>query len=46
MIKSTRKLTRFKYAATLPASAGGSTNPSNLPPNVNIGNLPRASATR
>jgi hypothetical protein len=104
MIKSTRKLTRFKYAATLvgalavvalppatahalpvnnnegggctytdndgydvpidegqdvfvdgkivscrggtivvttaPASAGGSTKPSNLPPTVNIGNLP------
>ena len=63
MIKSIRKLTRFKYAATLvdgkivscrggtivvttaPASAGGSTKPSNLPPKVNIGNLPRAAAT-
>jgi len=31
---------------TVPASAGGSTKPSNLPPKVNIGNLPRAAATR
>lgn len=31
---------------TAPASAGGSTQPSNLPPKVNIGNLPRAAATR
>ena len=31
---------------TVPASAGGSTKPSNLPPKVNIGNLPRAGATR
>src|SRR6476620_1167410 len=32
---------------TAPASAGGSTKPTNLPPKVNvIGNLPRAAATR
>ena len=32
---------------TAPASAGGSTKPTNLPPKVNVvGNLPRAAATR
>ena len=32
---------------TAPASAGGTTKPTNLPPKVNIiGNLPRAAATR